>query len=83
MLSVRRKSVPRPADHIAALEHERLISLINSMADAVIATDERQVVAVYNGAALNILDLNSELKGKRLKSLIKLIDRNKLIALFF
>jgi PAS domain S-box-containing protein len=74
--SIHKKDAPKPADHIAALEHERLISLINSMADAVVATDENQVVAVYNGAALNILDLNSELKGKRLKSLIKLVDKN-------
>lgn len=70
------KKAPRP-DHIAQLEHERLTSLINSMADAVIAIDENQVVVVYNGAALNILDLNIELRGKKLKNIIKLIDRNK------
>lgn len=63
-------------DHIAALEHERLTSLINSMADGVIAVDEQQVVAVYNGAALNILDVNSGLKGRRLKSILKLVDKN-------
>jgi len=71
-----KKSVPNPIDHIAALEHERLISLINSMADAVVAVDENQVVAIYNGATLNILDLNSELQGKRLKTLMKLKDKN-------
>ena len=65
------KTVP---DHIAMLEHERLISLINSMADAVIAVDEHQIVAVYNGAALNILDMNSDLKGKSIGRLLKVID---------
>ncbi len=65
-----------PSDHIAALEHERLTSLINSMADGVIAVDEHQSVAVYNGAALNILDVNSELKGKRLRAILKLQDKN-------
>jgi len=68
-----------PADHIAALEHERLTSLINSMADGVIAVDEHQTVAIYNGAALNILDVNSELKGKRLKTVLKLVDKNNQI----
>lgn len=63
-------------DHIAALEHERLTSLINSMADGVIAVDEQQIVAVYNGAALNILDVNSGLKDRRLRSILKLVDKN-------
>lgn len=71
------KKTSTTLDHLAELEHERLTSLINSMADAVIAVDEFQVVVIYNGAALNILDLNTELRGKRLKSIIKLIDRNK------
>lgn len=67
---------PKPADHIAALEHERLTSLINSMADGVIAVDEGQVVAIYNGAALNILDVNSELKDRHIRTILKLVDRN-------
>ncbi len=41
------------------LDHGRLTSLINSMADAVIAVDERAKIVLYNGAALNILDVNS------------------------
>ena len=65
-----------PAEHIAELEHGRLTSLINSMADGVIAVDQKLVVAIYNGAALNILDINSELKGKHLGKFIKLVDRN-------
>lgn len=71
---------PKPADHIAELEHGRLTSLINSMADGVIATDENQKVAIYNGAALNILDINIELKGKRIGSFIKLVDRNNQVV---
>lgn len=60
----------------AALEHERLKALINSMADAVIAVDEHQKVVIYNGAALNILDINKDLNGKNLRSFIKIIDKN-------
>ena len=36
------------------LDHGRLTSLINSMADAVIAVDDKHKVVVYNGAALDI-----------------------------
>jgi signal transduction histidine kinase len=60
----------------STLEHERLTSLINSMADAVIAVDEHQKVVIYNGAALDILDMNVELKGKYLRRIFKLVDKN-------
>ncbi len=56
------------------IEHERLTSLINSMADGVLATDDRGVVAIYNGAALNLLDLNSSLVGKNIAEVCRLID---------
>lgn len=60
----------------AYLEHERLVSLINSMVDGVLAVDERVKVALYNGAALNILDINSPLQDKSLGDAVKLIDCN-------
>lgn len=62
--------------HTAAVDHERLNSLINSMADGVIATDSEAKIVLYNGAALNILDLNSSMKGKTLPRVFKLIDKN-------
>lgn len=57
------------------LEHQRLTSLINSMADAVIAVDEQCKVVLYNGATLNILDLNNVKIGSSLESLFKPIDK--------
>lgn len=56
------------------LEHQRLTSLINSMADAVIAIDEQCKVVLYNGATLNILDVNNIKTGGSLKSLLRPID---------
>lgn len=67
---------PVTAVQIAALEHERLTSLIGSMADGVIAVDDHIKVVMYNGAALNILDMNSSIKGRSLARLIKLVDKN-------
>ncbi len=60
----------------AELEHQRLTSLINSMADGVIATDEQGKIIVYNGAALDILDINSSMSGKSIDEVLKLIDKN-------
>ena len=56
------------------LEHQRLTSLINSMADAVVAVDEAGKIVLYNGALLNILDLNTVRIGTALDSLFKPID---------
>jgi two-component system phosphate regulon sensor histidine kinase PhoR len=63
----------KQAEH---LEHERLTSLINSMADAVIAVDEKAKVVLYNGATLNILDVNTIKQGDSLKDLFKPLDSN-------
>lgn len=60
----------------AAIERERLISLINSMADAVIATDEMGKVVLYNGAALNVFDMNTSLQDKSLDDLATFVDKN-------
>ena len=60
----------------AQIEHERLTSLINSMADAVIAVDEKARVVLYNGAALNILDVNTISVGSDLGKLLEPIDTN-------
>lgn len=70
------KIVRRSSAHSAELERERLTSLINSMADGVIATDEKARVVLYNGAALNVLDVNSSMAGKYLKDVLKVIDKN-------
>lgn len=58
------------------IDHERLKSLINSMADGVIATDETTKIVLYNGAGLNILDLNSPMDGKLISEVLKVIDKN-------
>lgn len=58
------------------LERERLTSLINSMGDGVLAVDEDFKIAITNGAALNILDVNTTLNGKSLSSILHLLDKN-------
>lgn len=67
---------PSSSPASAIFERERLLSLINSMADAVIATDEQGAIVLYNGAALNILDVNASLDKKSFNELAKIIDKN-------
>lgn len=71
-----KRILPRRRTRAIDVEHERLTSLINSMADGVIAVDAKMHVVIYNGAALNVLDLNSSVHGKPLKSILSLYDKN-------
>jgi two-component system, OmpR family, phosphate regulon sensor histidine kinase PhoR len=60
----------------AKLDHERLLSLVNSMVDGVIAVDEKVRIDIYNGAALNILDINSTIHNQSLGRYCDLVDQN-------
>ncbi|MGF7229688.1 MAG: sensor histidine kinase [Candidatus Saccharibacteria bacterium] len=71
MIKLPRRRTKRPD-----VEHERLTSLINSMADGVIAVDGMMHIVIYNGAALDVLDVNSSIKDKPLTSVLKLYDKN-------
>lgn len=61
---------------LETIEHERLTSLIGSMADGVLAVDNEIKVVLYNGAALNILDVNASIKGRSLRRVLQLYDKN-------
>lgn len=63
-----------PLQNLAQLEHGRLTTLINSMADGVIAVDHEVKVVLYNGAALNILDINESIENTPLAHACRLID---------
>ncbi|MDZ7785681.1 MAG: ATP-binding protein [Candidatus Saccharibacteria bacterium] len=67
---------PRKTVQSAELERERLTSLVNSMADGVIAIDDQLDIVVSNGAALNILDVNATVNGKSIADFLRLVDKN-------
>lgn len=58
------------------LAYSRLVSLINSMADGVIAVDQTIKVVIFNSAALNILDRNNLTEGQSLSELLSVMDKN-------
>ena len=64
------------AENNAELEHERLNSLINSMADAVIAVDENNLIVLYNAATLNLFDVNNIALNTPVAQIFKPIDAN-------
>jgi two-component system, OmpR family, phosphate regulon sensor histidine kinase PhoR len=68
--------VPHVTARSARLERERLTSLINSMGDGVIAINQHGKIVLYNGAALNTLDVNSSITGKKITDVIHLIDKD-------
>lgn len=65
-------TTPTPSTN---LEHERLTSLVNSMADGVIAVDGQMRVVIYNGAAMNILNRNDSIQDKHLGTIFHPIDK--------
>jgi len=67
---------PANLSNDAQIERERLTSLINSMADGVIATDDTGKVILYNAASLSILDINTPIKGKPIEKVLVLLDKN-------
>jgi two-component system, OmpR family, phosphate regulon sensor histidine kinase PhoR len=63
-------------------ERQRLLSLINNMGEAVIATDQKGKILLYNAAVLEMLDTNRSLDGKLLDSVIDLRNKkNKKVSL--
>ena len=56
------------------LERNRLMSLVNSMADGVIATDQDGKVSLYNAAALDLLDTNADINGMDVREFLRLND---------
>lgn len=67
----------KPVPKTETVERERLASLINSMTDGVIATDKNLKVIMFNGAALNLLDMNTLTEGTDLTDVLKLIDKDE------
>jgi signal transduction histidine kinase len=54
------------------LQRDRIMTIINNLADAVLATDETGVIRVYNAASLNLLDTNTSLNGHHIDEVLSL-----------
>lgn len=59
-----------------ALQSGRINTLINNLADAVIAIDDKGRVEMYNAASLNLLNTNISLNNQPVDNAIKLHDQS-------
>lgn len=55
-------------------QREQLLALVNSMGDAVVATNEQGTIKVYNSTLLSLLDSNLSLTGKSIDDVLKFRD---------
>ena len=58
------------------MQHDRLLTVINNISDAIISIAGNGVVRLYNAATLNLLDTNAALNGKRIDDILNLVDAN-------
>jgi two-component system, OmpR family, phosphate regulon sensor histidine kinase PhoR len=59
------------------LQRDRILTIVNNLADAIMSTDRNGVIKVYNAACLNLLDTNESLNGKHIDDILKLVDQDK------
>lgn len=57
-----------------ALQRDRIVTIINNLADAIISTDIDGVIKVCNSASLNLLDTNSSLIGRHIDNVLPVVD---------
>jgi len=56
------------------LQRDRILTIVNNLADAVISTDKDGVIRVYNAACLSLLDTNRDINGLHIDKILRLTD---------
>ncbi len=54
-----------------------LLTILNNLADAVLVVDNNLNITLYNGAALNLLDINETITGKNLGDIMTISQKNE------
>ncbi len=60
-----------------SFQRDRIDTIVNNITDAIISTDRRGLIQLYNAATLNLLDTNENLKGKSIDDVLKLMGQDK------
>ncbi len=58
------------------LERDRILTIVNNLADAILSTDEDGVIRMYNAASLNLLDTNTGLNGRHIDEVLTLFNQD-------
>ena len=69
---IRRGRRSRQDNSVSRAEHDRIITLVNSLTDAVLSTDKDGIVTIYNAAAMSLLDVNAGIHGRHINDLLQL-----------
>ncbi|MEO5949299.1 MAG: ATP-binding protein [Candidatus Saccharimonas sp.] len=56
------------------LQRDRVMTIVNNLADAILSTDSEGVIQLYNAASLSLLDTNTGLQGQHIDDIIHLYD---------
>ncbi|MDN5274439.1 MAG: putative Multi-sensor signal transduction histidine kinase [Candidatus Saccharibacteria bacterium] len=68
---------------LETLQSDRILTIVNNLADAVLSTDQNGIIRVYNAASLNLLDTNSSLNGHHIDEVLTFRSKdNKPFSLF-
>ena len=58
-------------------QRDRILTLVNNLADAILSIDLDGVIRVYNAASLNLLDTNDSLNGRHIDDILALTNQAK------
>lgn len=61
---------------LETLQRDRIITLVNNLADAILSTDKDGIIRVYNAASLNLLNTNESLNGQPIENVLPLHDQS-------
>lgn len=80
VVNTRNLSVSREKE---SLQHDRVLTIVNNLSDAVLSTDVDGFIRIYNASSLNLLDTNKSLNGCHIDEILPLfdLDHNK-VSLF-
>jgi signal transduction histidine kinase len=72
---IERGELKRTREH-EELQRGQLLTLINSMGDAIVSTSSTGTIRIYNAALLNLLDTNQSLSGTNIDDVFNLYDEH-------
>jgi PAS domain S-box-containing protein len=58
------------------LQRDRILTIVNNLADAFLSTDKNGIVRVYNAAAMDLLDTNDSFNGHHIDTILPLFDQS-------
>lgn len=70
-------------EHNASLQHDRMMTIVNNLADAILVIDQNGVVQISNAASLVLLDTNVSVVGKSIDEIAHFTKGDDLTSFAF